>query len=194
VSAIVAVDVPFLTAAHQNVNAMTFARSHRCGKIRNGPMSTSAGSDAEFTRFDFMEANMISVLDHVSLVTTDLERSVAFYRDVLRLHPVPRPAFKSDGAWMASGAFQIHLTVNPAGHLRPHPQIDTADIHFAARVADFDGFARHLESLGYGAERQDRDPKRLVFRLAGPAPYKQLYLLDPDNHLIEINDAPLRPA
>jgi glyoxylase I family protein len=141
-----------------------------------------------------MEAGMISALDHVSLVTTNLDRSVAFYRDILKLHPIARPAFKSEGRWMASGTLEIHLTINPAGHLRPAPQIDTGDIHFAARVADFDALVAHLKSHGYSEERPDGDPKRLVFRLGGPAPYKQLYLLDPDNHLIEINDAPVKSA
>lgn len=134
----------------------------------------------------------ITALDHVSLPTTDLDRSVAFYREVLGLHPVPRPAFKSRGAWMGSGTLEVHLTVNPGGHFRPDPRIDTGDIHFAARVADFAAMVRHLESKGYRRDLPDGDPKRLVFRLGGPAPYQQLYLLDPDNHLIEINDAPVR--
>ena len=136
----------------------------------------------------------ISAIDHVSLVTRDLERSVAFYRDILGLHPVKRPAFKSQGAWMGSGTLEIHLTINPDGHLRPAPQIDTGDIHFAARVADFAAMEKHLIANGFSESAADGDPKRLVFRRNGPAPYQQLYLLDPDNHLIEINDAAVKTA
>ena len=62
----------------------------------------------------------VSSFDHVSLVTTDLDRSIAFYHDILGLHQIQRPAFKSTGAWMSSGSFEIHLTVNPNGHLRRH--------------------------------------------------------------------------
>lgn len=137
---------------------------------------------------------LVSALDHVSLVTTNLERSIAFYRDILGLHPVPRPAFSSRGAWMGAGSLEIHLTINPDGHLRPAPQIDTGDIHFAARVADFQSMRRHLEANGYSENLPDGDTKRLVFRLGGPAPYSQCYLLDPDNHLIEINDAAIKTA
>ena len=90
---------------------------------------------------------------------------------------------------MASGTLEIHLTINPAGHLRPTPQIDTGDIHFAVCVTDFVAMRKHLEVNGYGENLADGDPKRLVFRLDGPAPYQQCYLLDPDNHLIEINNA-----
>ena len=134
----------------------------------------------------------ISALDHVSLVSTNLERSIAFYRDILGLRQIQRPAFKGAGAWMASGTLEIHLTSNPAGHLRPLPEIDTSDIHFAARVADFNAMRKHLGAHGYSEELPSGNPKRLYFRLEGPAPYLQCYLLDPDNHLIEINNAPVK--
>ena len=134
----------------------------------------------------------ISALDHVSLVTTGLDRSTAFYRDILGLHEIKRPAFKSTGRWMASGTLEIHLTINPQGHLRPAPEIDTGDIHFAARVADFQAAMKHLATHGYSETLPNGNPKRLVLRLEGPAPYLQCYLLDPDNHLIEINNAPVK--
>jgi catechol 2,3-dioxygenase-like lactoylglutathione lyase family enzyme len=132
----------------------------------------------------------ISALDHVSLVTSNLERSIAFCRDVLGLRQIQRPPFNSTGAWMASGSLEIHLTVNPHGHLRPESKIDTGDVHFAVRVADFEATLKHLNAKGYRDDAADGDPKRLVLRLNGPAPYLQVYLLDPDNHLIEINNAP----
>jgi glyoxylase I family protein len=136
----------------------------------------------------------ISGPDHVSLVTTDLDRSMAFYRDVLGLRQITRPAFATRGAWMASGTLEIHLTINPHGHLRPESKIDTGDVHFAARTTDFDALERKLAGLGYREDLPDGDPKRLVFRRDGPAPYLQLYLLDPDNHLIEVNNAPIKRA
>ncbi len=93
----------------------------------------------------------VTALDHVSIVVTDLERSKAFTETCSGLHQIARPAFSSQGAWMASGTLEIHLTVNPAGHLRPAPEIDTGDIHFAARVDDFAAMRQHLESLGFSA-------------------------------------------
>lgn len=141
------------------------------------------------------EANMqISGPDHVSLVTTNLDRSFAFYRDVLQMHRIARPAFKTDGAWLASGVLEVHLTVNPKGHLRPAPEIDTGDIHFAVRVADFQAAVSHLATHGYSEALPNGNPMRLVLRVDGPAPFQQCYLLDPDNHLIEINNAPVKTA
>jgi len=131
----------------------------------------------------------LEALDHVSLVTRDLQRSVAFYQSVLGLRPLARPPFKSEGAWLGSGTLELHITVNPAGNFRPQPNIATGDVHFAARVRDFAGAERHLLDLGYSETAPEGDPKRLVFRRNGPAPYAQVYLLDPDFHQIELNSA-----
>lgn len=136
----------------------------------------------------------ISSFDHVSLPVRDLERSKAFYSEVLGLRQIERPPFNNIGAWMAAGTLEIHLTVNMEVPLRPEPLVDTGAVHFAARVADFDGTRRHLESLGFDSELSPGDRKQLVLRLGGPAPYKQLYIVDPDNHVIEINDAAIKRA
>ena len=136
----------------------------------------------------------ISSFDHVSLPVRDLERSKEFYRDVLGLTQIERPPFNNIGAWMAAGTLEIHLTVNMEVPLRPAPVVDTGAVHFAARVADFDGTRRHLEALGYDSTLASGDRMQLVLRLDGPAPYKQLYIVDPDNHVIEINDAAVKGA
>lgn len=131
----------------------------------------------------------LEVFDHVSMVTRDLARSVAFYQTVLGFRPIPRPAFRSEGAWLAAGALEIHLTVNPNGHFR-RPELNPGDIHFAARVRDFAAMERHLRDLGYSETAPEGDPMRLFFRRNGPAPCQQVYLLDPDFHQIELNDGP----
>lgn len=135
----------------------------------------------------------LEAFDHVSLPSRDLARSVAFYQAVLGFRPIARPAFGSDGAWLAAGALEIHLTVNPNGHFR-RPELTPGDTHFAARVRDFAGMERHLRDKGYSETAPAGDPLRLLFRRNGPAPYQQVYLLDPDFHQIEINDGPAPTA
>ncbi|MEY4229167.1 MAG: hypothetical protein RLZZ362_16, partial [Actinomycetota bacterium] len=39
-------------------------------------------------------------VNHVSLTVTDLDRSLAFWSDLLGLEPLPRPALGGDGAWL----------------------------------------------------------------------------------------------
>jgi glutamate racemase len=49
-------------------------------------------------------------LNHVALHVKDIERSIVFYRDVLKLEPIPRPAFTFPGAWFRLGLDQeLHL-------------------------------------------------------------------------------------
>ena len=177
--------MPFLKAAQQNVNAMTLQAVMRPGNLGLAP----SGNGHPVPWGAFMN---ISSFDHVSVPVRDIERSKAFYREVLGLAQIPRPAFNNVGAWMAAGTLEIHLTVNLEVILRPAPLIDTGEVHFAARVEDFDATMRHLEGMGFSESLPKGDPKQLVLRLAGPAPYKQLYLIDPDNHVIEINDAAIK--
>src|ERR1700754_1976304 len=77
------------------------------------------------------------LLHHVSLVVTDLERALAFYRDVIGLPQIPRPAIPVPGIWMGCGDRQIHLILYTPGTFRDSPRIDIADAHFAFRTDDF---------------------------------------------------------
>lgn len=131
----------------------------------------------------------ISVLHHVSLVTSDLDRSVKFYRDAFGLEQITRPPFKSVGAWLAFGSFQIHLIVKPNGTFRGKSTIDTGDTHFAIRVEDFEATVSQLAGKGFREDAAEDDPMRLLLIRGGVAGFPQAYLLDPDWNIIEINAA-----
>ena len=45
----------------------------------------------------------ITRMDHFTILTTDVEKTVAFYRDLLGFTPGPRPAFPFPGAWLYNG-------------------------------------------------------------------------------------------
>ena len=131
----------------------------------------------------------ISMLQHVSLVTSDLTRSVKFYRDVFGLEQIARPPFKSAGAWLAFGPFQIHLIVKPNGTFRSKSTIDTGDTHFAIRVEDFEAAMGQLAGKGFREDAAEGDPMRLLVIRDGVAGFPQAYLLDPDWNIVEINAA-----
>ncbi|WP_321913709.1 MULTISPECIES: VOC family protein [unclassified Paraburkholderia] len=49
-------------------------------------------------------------LDHVTLVTPDLEGTCRFFRDIVGLDDGPRPPFRVNGHWLyANGRAVIHL-------------------------------------------------------------------------------------
>jgi catechol 2,3-dioxygenase-like lactoylglutathione lyase family enzyme len=90
-------------------------------------------------------------LDHVTLVTPDLEGTCRFFRDIAGLDDGPRPPFRVDGHWLyANGRAVIHLVdaTVPAlpGAQKPAlvaPRID----HVALRVAPGDEWRGLVERL-----------------------------------------------
>ena len=99
-----------------------------------------------------------------------------------------RPPFKSVGAWLACGALQVHLTVYPPGSFRTG-NVDGDDCHFAFRTDDFDGALAALTAGGFREDAAEDDPMRVIVRRNGPAGFPQLFLLNPDRNIIEINGA-----
>jgi lactoylglutathione lyase len=112
-------------------------------------------------------------LNHVAIYVTDLRRSIEFYQNVLRLTPIPRPAFNFPGAWFRLGTQQeLHLIADLGDpFFKSHP-----NNHFALKVDNLDEWEEHLEKVG--AEFRRRKPR--------PDGAWQVFLLDPDGHRIEL--------
>ena len=130
-----------------------------------------------------------SFLHHVSLVSTDVARATAFYRDKLGFRQIDRPPLKTKGAWLSSGSLELHLIDNPRGTFRTTAVMDTGDVHFAMRVNDFEAAMSELASRGFREDAADGDPIRLYVNRKSHVGYPQAYLLDTDLHIIEINAA-----
>ena len=129
-------------------------------------------------------------LHHVSLPTADLERSRAFYREVLGLAEIPRPPFPFPGAWFRLGDRELHL-IGSSGDPQGGSGTDPNQLHFAIRVTRFGDAVERLKRHGYREDVDARDPMHLVLRPRPVTGYPQAYLTDPDRHLIEINAATL---
>jgi catechol 2,3-dioxygenase-like lactoylglutathione lyase family enzyme len=127
----------------------------------------------------------IKSLHHVSLPVTNLERSKAFYRDVLGLQEIERPAFAFPGAWYQVGDRQLHLIVHDQPTLRTRG-LDSRDVHVALRVGSYRDTVAFLRARGYSSDARD-DTKRLRENPEGKAGFPQAFILDPDRHVIELN-------
>jgi catechol 2,3-dioxygenase-like lactoylglutathione lyase family enzyme len=127
----------------------------------------------------------VRFLDHVTVVVKDLERSREFYVDVLGMEEVPRPGFGFPGLWFQAGPSQIHLieehaASGPAGLARSTGG-SVSRGHHAFEVADARQAAEELKRRGLPLAA---GPK---LRPDGPT---QIYLHDPDGHLVELFSHP----
>ena len=116
-------------------------------------------------------------LNHVALHVADVEQSCEFYRTTLLLDPLPRPAFSFPGAWFRLGANQeLHLI---GGRAEPVSSGNRGN-HFALRVDELDSWEQHLQKLG-----ADFRPRKMR-----PDGAWQVFLRDPDGHVVELFTPP----
>jgi catechol 2,3-dioxygenase-like lactoylglutathione lyase family enzyme len=133
----------------------------------------------------------VRFIDHVTLVVKDLDRSRQFYIGVLGMEDVPRPNFGFPGLWFQAGPSQIHLieehaASGPAGLGRPAAGGSVSrGHHFAFEVADALATVDDLAERGI---KLAAGPKQ---RPDGPT---QIYVHDPDGHLVELFSRPSAAA
>jgi catechol 2,3-dioxygenase-like lactoylglutathione lyase family enzyme len=114
----------------------------------------------------------VSQLNHVGLNVADVERSRRFYRDVVGLVEIARPALDFAGVWFRVGPKQeLHLIGKKAsgdGRFK--------ECHFSLAVESIANASEHLTELGlaHGGPRRRADGAW------------QIDLVDPDGHSIEL--------
>jgi catechol 2,3-dioxygenase-like lactoylglutathione lyase family enzyme len=120
---------------------------------------------------------LVRDVNHISFPVRDLARSLAFYRDLLGLEPIPRPSFGVDGAWLSAGNAQVHLIVTPEGVAvdQPPPSLNPMASHAAFAIADYAGTLAELKRNGL--EVLETAPE-----------VGQMWVRDPDGHVIELID------
>ena len=112
-------------------------------------------------------------LNHVALHVADVQVSVRFYRDVLCLPRMPRPAFDFPGAWFRLGPDQeLHLIGDRDLPVHSHHRGG----HLALIVDDLDEWESHLDQ--HNATRLDRKLR--------PDGAQQTFVQDPDGHWVEL--------
>jgi catechol 2,3-dioxygenase-like lactoylglutathione lyase family enzyme len=158
------------------------------GTYRNVRVFVSEGERWVCTVWVNSRAGMeIGTVHHVSLPVSDLDRSRRFYREVLGLREIDRPAFEFDGAWFGVGDDQLHLIVADDPTFREGKGVDSRDIHFAVRVRSIEEAYESLVAIGYEKDADEIDPMAMKVSPRPTAGFPQIYVLDPDRHVVEIN-------
>ena len=111
-------------------------------------------------------------IHHVSLNVADTDRALGFYRDVLGMQPLPRPAFPFGGAWLDAGAGrQVHL-------IEAESPPDRGQ-HVAFRVTSLDDTIAALRAAGISVGDA---------RAVGDTGIRQTFVHDPDGNRIEFTE------
>jgi lactoylglutathione lyase len=119
--------------------------------------------------------------DHNAIYVKDLAKSAAFYKDVMQLEVIPEPFHDGKHVWFRTGEHsQLHV-IQGAADIVAH-DINT---HYAYSVPDLAVFTRHLDEMRVKYGNWKGDSKSPQLR---PDGVKQVYLQDPDNFWIEVND------
>jgi catechol 2,3-dioxygenase-like lactoylglutathione lyase family enzyme len=116
-----------------------------------------------------MSGLRLTQIDHVSVLITNLERSRAFYRDLLGLKEIAKPrTFDFSVLWFDLGNQQLHLL------LKPHPDA-VSPRHFALRVQDARSARSWFHEHGIATDETT------------PIPHcDRFFIFDPDGNRIEI--------
>lgn len=111
----------------------------------------------------------VSGLNHITLAVADVERSLAFYRDVLGC--VVRAVW-ADGAYLEAGP--LWLCLSRDNHVRSSPHPDYTHIAFSVSEADYGAMSERLtaECIIWKDNRSEG---------------ASTYFLDPDGHKLEIH-------
>ena len=111
----------------------------------------------------------VGALNHLTLSVRDLDRSFAFYCDVLGLSPLAR--WKTGAYLLAGGETWLCLTVDSATRTEALPEYT----HVAFSVAGIAELSERLRAAGV-AEWKDNSSEG-----------DSLYFLDPDGHKLELH-------
>jgi catechol 2,3-dioxygenase-like lactoylglutathione lyase family enzyme len=132
----------------------------------------------------------VSACDHITLIVADLDATRDFYVTKLGMSETIRPDFDFPGAWFSTGTFMIHATLSDelsgyAGWGDRGVKRISRGHHFAFEVTNVDEILPRLRQLAIPVA----DGPRLR-----PDGFKQVYIYDPDRHLIELFSQPQTPS
>ncbi|TMU77711.1 fosfomycin resistance glutathione transferase [Pseudomonas fluorescens] len=111
---------------------------------------------------------MLTGLNHLTLAVGDLQRSLAFYRDVLQLRV---EATWDAGAYLSLPGLWLCLSLDSTRS--SEPSVDYTHYAFSLDAADFSTFVAKLKAVNVQEWRDNRSEGA------------SFYFLDPDGHKLE---------
>jgi lactoylglutathione lyase len=122
-----------------------------------------------------------TVLNHVALHVSDLQKSTSFYENILQLDSVPEPFHDGRHTWLkVSGNSNLHL-ISGAEKAANHDKF----CHVCFSVPSLSDFISKLDKAQIPYEDWLGAKISVTTRVDG---VKQIFFQDPDGYWIEVND------
>lgn len=115
---------------------------------------------------------MLQSLNHLTLAVSNLQTSVAFWRDLLGLS---LHAQWDTGAYLTCGDLWLCLSFDETRDYVPPNESDYTHYAFSVAPADFDSFSHRLEQAGVTVWKSNKSEGA------------SFYFLDPDGHKLELH-------
>jgi len=123
----------------------------------------------------------VLTLNHIAVHVNNLEKSTAFYEEVLQLKKIPEPFHDGLHTWFSIGAAgQLHL-IQGAAQTTDHNK----NAHLCFSVPSIEDFIANLEKRKIAYTNWPGTAKAPTVRVDG---VKQIYFQDPDGNWLEINN------
>lgn len=123
--------------------------------------------------------------NHIAVAVKNVNETIAFYQKVFGFDEIENTASNSKTRWLSIGnGKELHLIPRQKGNTSP-----IKEIHFALATPNIDLFVEHLCLLKIPYSDWHGATNKVHVRKDG---IKQIYLQDPDNYWIEVNNAILK--
>lgn len=120
--------------------------------------------------------------DHYSLIVKDLAKTGAFYKDILNLEEIPHPSAPSGFRWFRiHGNSQLHLIGKDSVAME-----HSKSVHLCLATQQLDDLIAYLRQKGVPFSDWPGKSNAVTLRADG---VRQIYVQDPENNWVEINDA-----
>jgi lactoylglutathione lyase len=121
------------------------------------------------------------ILNHIAVYVYNLEKSTAFYRDIVQIDTMPEPFHDGRHTWFKIGEHsQLHL-ISGAKEITTHDK----NSHLCFSVASMDEIISRLNTNHIPFESWQGLAGKPTLRVDG---VKQIYFKDPEGYWVEIND------
>ncbi len=120
-------------------------------------------------------------LNHIAVYVSDLQKSTAFYKDIVGLDTIPEPFHDGRHTWFGiGGGSHLHLISGTDKLIIP-----SKNSHLCFSVPSVNAFVERLNKGAVPYEDWPGKKAAVTTRVDG---IKQIYLQDPDGYWVEIND------